>query len=83
MAVICGKYDKTVRLKPCPSCHEAWMYCSEGDYYSGYESRGYRVNCRCGKAWKAVTWQETKEKAIKLWNEWVDKGSEDNEQVDT
>ena len=34
-------------LKPCPSCGDAWVYASTGDYGSGYKHYGYRVNCRC------------------------------------
>lgn len=56
------------RLKPCPHCHDAWMYVSNGDYYSGYESYGYRVECRCHWAWKQIGWQKAKEEAIEKWN---------------
>ena len=56
------------RLKPCPFCHDSWMYVSDGDYYSGYESYGYRVECRCRWAWKQIGWQKTEEEAIEKWN---------------
>lgn len=56
------------RLKPCPFCGDIWLFVSDGDYYSGYESFGYRVNCQCGFAWKAITWQKTKKEAIEAWN---------------
>lgn len=59
------------RLKPCPRCHDAWMYVSDGDYYSGYESYGYRVECRCHWAWEQIGWQKTREEAIKKWNKKV------------
>lgn len=59
------------RLKPCPFCHDAWMYVSDGDCYSGHESCSYRVGCRCGWAWKHNDWQKTREDAIKAWNEKV------------
>ena len=56
------------RLKPCPFCKDIWLFVSDGDYYSGYESFGYRVNCQCGFAWKAITWKKTKKEAIEAWN---------------
>lgn len=56
------------RLKPCPFCKDIWLFVSDGDYYSGYEAFGYRVNCHCGFAWKAITWQKTKEEAVDTWN---------------
>ena len=56
------------RLKPCPFCHDAWMYVSDGGYTSGYESYGYRIECRCGWAWKQIGWQKTEEEAIEKWN---------------
>lgn len=34
------------RIKPCPHCHDAWMYVSDGGYTSGYESYGYRIEVR-------------------------------------
>ena len=58
-------------LKPCPFCHQSWLYASTGDYGSGYEAHGYRVECRCGFAWKAITWQKTKQEAIEEWNKVV------------
>ena len=30
------------KLKPCPKCNKSWLYVSDGDYYSDYESNGYR-----------------------------------------
>ena len=56
------------KIKHCPHCHDAWMYVSDGDYCSGYESDGYRVECRCHWAWKQIGWQQTKEEAIEKWN---------------
>ena len=44
------------------------MYVSDGDYYSGYESYGYRVECRCRWAWKQIGWQKTREEAVEKWN---------------
>lgn len=56
------------RIKPCPHCHDAWMYVSDGGYTSGYESYGYRIECRCGWAWKQIGWRKTEEEAIEKWN---------------
>lgn len=56
------------KLKPCPKCNKSWLYVSDGDYYSDYESKGYRVNCSCGYAWKAISWQKTEQEAIQEWN---------------
>ena len=56
------------RLKPCPKCGEAWVYVSDGDYYSGYESFGYRVSCQCGYAWKSIGWHKTEDEAVEAWN---------------
>lgn len=55
-------------LKPCPHCKTSWLFVSDGDYYSGYESYGFRVNCQCGYAWEAIQWQPTEDKAIEEWN---------------
>lgn len=57
-----------VKIKPCPLCGTAWLYASFGDYGSGYESNGYRINCRCGYAWKTISWQDTEDKAAEEWN---------------
>ena len=54
-------------MKTCPFCGDAWVYASVGDYGSGYESKGYRINCKCGYAWHLVKWHKTKENAIKKW----------------
>lgn len=59
---------ETPELIPCPYCKESNLYVSDGDYYSGYESHGYRVHCRCGFAWRTVGWRKTKEEAIEEWN---------------
>ena len=56
------------KLKPCPFCGDSWVYASVGDYTSGYENFGYRVECKCGFAWGAINWCETKEEAIRAWN---------------
>lgn len=61
------------KLTPCPRCGDISLYVSDGDYYSGYESLGYRVSCRCHYAWKAVSWCRTKEEAIEKWNEQANK----------
>lgn len=55
-------------LKPCPKCKDSWLYVSNGDYYSGYESFGCRVKCSCGYAWEILGWYSTKEEAINAWN---------------
>ena len=55
-------------LKPCPFCGDSWIYSSAGDYASGYELQGYRVNCHCGYAWEAIGWQSTEDEAIAAWN---------------
>ena len=65
------------QLKPCPHCQTSWLFVSDGDYYSGYESYGFRVNCQCGYAWKAIQWQSTEDKAIEEWNRRVNNGQED------
>lgn len=57
-----------VKLKPCPFCGNAWIYASVGDYGSGYEANGYRINCKCGHAWKTTSWRDTKEESIEEWN---------------
>lgn len=49
-----------MEIKKCPFCGGAWLYVSDGDYYSDYESKGYRVNCKCGYAWKAISWEKNK-----------------------
>ena len=57
------------KLKPCQKCGDAWIYSSIGDWGSGYEHYGYRVNCKCGCAWKTLDeWLPSKERAIKEWN---------------
>ena len=56
------------KLKPCPYCGDIWLYVSDGDYYSGYEAYGYRVECQCGFAWNAISWCNTREQAINEWN---------------
>jgi Lar family restriction alleviation protein len=56
------------KLKPCPFCGDISLYVSDGDCYSGYESYGFRVSCRCHYAWKVVPWCKTKEEAIDTWN---------------
>lgn len=59
-------------LKKCPYCHDAWIYASVGDYGSGYENLGYRIECRCGFAWKSVDWVKAKEEAIDKWNAYLE-----------
>ena len=56
-------------IDTCPFCKDAWIYASVGDYGSGYENKGYRINCRCGYAMKLVDWKKTKEEAVRAWNE--------------
>ena len=59
----------TERLLPCQHCGDAWIYASTGDYGSGYEAHGYRVECVCGHAWKALNnWYNTKAEATREWN---------------
>lgn len=65
------------QLKPCPHCKTSWLFVSDGDYYSGYESYGYRVNCQCGYAWEAIQWKSTEDKAIEEWNRRVNDGQAD------
>ena len=55
-------------IKPCPFCGTAWIYASIGDYGSGYEYNGYRIECKCGFAWKTIKWCNSKDEAIKEWN---------------
>lgn len=59
---------KGMKVIPCPICKDAWVYASTGDYGSGYENYGYRIECKCGLAWELVDWKETKEEAILEWN---------------
>lgn len=56
------------KLKPCPYCKTIWICASVGDYGSDYEEHRYRVECRCGFAWKTITWRKTKQEAIEAWN---------------
>ena len=56
------------KIKPCPICGTAWVYASVGDYGSGYEYKGYRIECKCGFAWKTINWHDNKDEAIKEWN---------------
>lgn len=56
------------KLKKCPLCKDTWIYSSVGDYGSGYENKGFRVECRCGYAWQAIDWCESKKEAIDAWN---------------
>lgn len=55
-------------MKKCPICDTAWIYASVGDYGSGYDSKGYKINCRCGYAWKHTDWKKTMEEVFKNWN---------------
>lgn len=57
-----------IGIKPCPDCGQAWVYASVGDYGSGYEYDGYRMQCRCGYAWKTIKWHDNRDEAIKEWN---------------
>lgn len=57
-----------IELKPCPKCNDAWMYASVGVHSSGYETYGYRVKCKCGYAWKTISWHDTAKGAIEAWN---------------
>ena len=65
--------NNQVRLKPCPRCGDVWLYVSDGDWFSAYESRGYRVNCKCSFAWNAIPWCNTKDKATIEWNKVADR----------
>lgn len=64
-----------IEIKPCPCCGTAWIYASVWDYGSGYESYGYRIQCRCGYAWKTIKWRDSEDEAIKEWNAEVSNGS--------
>lgn len=64
------------KLKPCPRCQTAWLYASTGDYYSGYESYGYKVKCECGYAYLTSKYHPTEEEAIEAWNRGVSKNGE-------
>lgn len=55
-------------LKPCPFCGKSWSYASTGDYGSGYESKGYKIECSCGFAWRFSEWKPTEKEAIAEWN---------------
>ena len=61
------------RLKKCPFCNDIWFYVSDGDYYSNYETNGYRVQCLCKFAWNIIPWCETKEEVINKWDKVVNK----------
>jgi len=65
------KNQSKEQLKPCPKCNTSWLYVSEGDYGSGYESKGYKVNCQCGNAWETTSFVNSREKAITDWNKQV------------
>jgi len=66
------KYDTNeFRIKPCPKCGDVWTYVSNGDYYSGYEVHGFRINCKCGFAWKTIPFCSTRREAVIKWNERV------------
>lgn len=67
------------KLKPCPCCKESWLYSSTGDYSSGYESLGYRVNCKCGYAWFNTKFCKTKREAMESWNRRIKDGKERND----
>ena len=60
-----------MEILKCPYCNDAWLYVSDGGYTSGYESKGYKIECRCGFAWKNIDWKPTREEAIKIWNDKV------------
>ncbi|MBQ9416760.1 MAG: hypothetical protein IJU20_07990 [Clostridia bacterium] len=61
------------KLKPCPKCGDAWIYAVVGDWPSGYELHGYRLNCKCGWAWQTlVEWFPSKEQAKEAWNRRAD-----------
>lgn len=61
------------KLKPCPKCGDAWIYAVVGDWPSGYELHGYRVNCKCGYAWQTlVEWFPSKKQAKEEWNRRAD-----------
>ena len=54
-------------MQKCPKCNTIWFYFSNGDYSSGYERKGYKLNCHCGYAWGAVDWKKSKEELINEW----------------
>ena len=55
-------------IKPCPKCKTAWLYSSDHDYYSTYESFGFKINCHCGYAWTTTKFENSKEEVIMKWN---------------
>ena len=55
-------------LLTCPKCGDISLYVSNRDFYSGYESRGYRVSCKCHFAWDTISWCKTEEETINKWN---------------
>lgn len=57
-----------MKLKTCPICGEVWLYISDGDYYSGYEAKGFRMSCKCHYAWNKTDWCKTRKEAIDAWN---------------
>ena len=67
------QHTKQPRMKPCPFCNDIWVYASDGDYYSGYEARGYKPQCYCGFAYRRIPWCETEEDMIMKWNTLVEK----------
>lgn len=56
------------KIKPCRVCGDAWLYVSDGDYYSGYESYGYKVECNCKGSFTSSPWSKTRKEAIEYWN---------------
>lgn len=54
-------------MKKCPKCNTLWFYFSDGDYSSGYEAKGFRLNCYCGYAWGAIGWKNSKKDLIAEW----------------
>ena len=60
--------ERTSCIKACRYCGDAWLYASTGDYGSGYEAHGYKIECLCGYAWKHYSWHTTAQEAICEWN---------------
>lgn len=70
------KDETRVQIKSCPKCGDAWLYASTGDYYSGYESRGFRIKCMCGFAWKTIPFCPTAKEAVSKWNESIEENAD-------
>ena len=59
------------KIKKCPYCNDAWLFVSDGDYYSGYESKGFKVSCMCGFAFRNMPFMPSRESAVAEWNKYI------------